>query len=210
MKHTLKLNHVAKLTTWFAKSAYKQKWEQKCTVCFSLFPDSQHASDIITENYLDVKANILIWCSFPFEVFNIWAQMSKSLPNGLHIYIWYTGSHIQRIIYKHHILARAYPIQGQALWSTPDSDWCISIWTHLLTDCLQCSAIHRWHFQMHFFNENVTISIKISLKFVPKCPMNNISALVQMAWHRPGNKSSSEPMMVSLLTHICVTRPPMR
>ena len=30
----------------------------------------------------------------------------------------YTGSHIQRIIYKHHILAWAYPIQGQALGST--------------------------------------------------------------------------------------------
>ena len=33
-------------------------------------------------------------------------------------------------------------------------------------------------------------------------------ALVQiMAWRRPGDKPLSEPMMVSLLTHICVTRP---
>ena len=40
-------------------------------------------------------------------------------------------------------------------------------------------------------------------------PINNISALVQiMAWHRPGDKPLSEPMMVSLLTHICITRPP--
>ena len=39
-------------------------------------------------------------------------------------------------------------------------------------------------------------------------PINNISALVQiMAWRRPGDKPLSEPMMVSLLTHICVTRP---
>ena len=38
--------------------------------------------------------------------------------------------------------------------------------------------------------------------------MNNIPALVQiMAWRRPGDKPLSEPMMVSLLTHICVTRP---
>ena len=59
-----------------------------------------------------------------------------------------------------------------------------------------------------FFNENVWISIKISLKFVPKCPMNNIPALVQiMAWRRSGDKPLSEPMMVSLPTHICVTRP---
>ena len=28
-----------------------------------------------------------------------------------------------------------------------------------------------------------------------------------MAWHRPGDKPLFEPMMVSLLTHICVTRP---
>ena len=36
----------------------------------------------------------------------------------------------------------------------------------------------------------------------------NIPALVQiMAWRRPGDKPLSEPMMVSLLMHICVTRP---
>ena len=59
-----------------------------------------------------------------------------------------------------------------------------------------------------FLNENVIISIKISLKFVPKGPINNIPALVQiMAWRRPGDKPLSKAMMVSLLTHICVTRP---
>ena len=55
---------------------------------------------------------------------------------------------------------------------------------------------------------NVRISIKISLKFVPKGPIINIRALVQiMAWRRPGDKPLSEPMMVSLLTYICVTWP---
>ena len=48
---------------------------------------------------------------------------------------------------------------------------------------------------------NVWISIKISLKFVPK--VNNIPALVQMMdWHRPGDKPISEPIMVSLLMHM--------
>ena len=66
----------------------------------------------------------------------------------------------------------------------------------------------RRHFQTHFFNEDALISIKISLKFVPMGPINTIPALVQiMAWRRPGDKPLSEPMMVSLLTHICVTRP---
>ena len=63
-------------------------------------------------------------------------------------------------------------------------------------------------FKRIFLNENIIISIKISLKFVPKGPINNIPALVQiMAWCRPGGKPLSEAIMVSLLTHICVTRP---
>ena len=41
-----------------------------------------------------------------------------------------------------------------------------------------------------------------------KCPINNIPTLVAiMVWRRPGAKPLSESMMVSLLTHICVTRP---
>ena len=45
-------------------------------------------------------------------------------------------------------------------------------------------------------NENIWISIKISLKFVPKGPINNIPALVQiMAWRRTGDKPLSEAMM---------------
>ena len=46
------------------------------------------------------------------------------------------------------------------------------------------------------------------LKFVHKGPINNIPALVQiMAWCRPGDKPLSEPMLVSLLTCTCITRP---
>ena len=63
-------------------------------------------------------------------------------------------------------------------------------------------------FNRIFMNKNVRISIEFSLKFVPKRPINNIPSLVQiMAWRRPGDKPLSEPMMVSLLAHICVTRP---
>ena len=63
-------------------------------------------------------------------------------------------------------------------------------------------------FKRIFLNENVRISIKISLKFVPKVPISNILALVQiMAWRRSGDKPLSEPMMVRLPTHICVVRP---
>ena len=68
---------------------------------------------------------------------------------------------------------------------------------HFVDDVLKCI----------FLNENVWILLKISLEFVPKGPINNIPSLVQvMAWRRPGDKPLSEPMMVSLLTHICVAR----
>ena len=63
-------------------------------------------------------------------------------------------------------------------------------------------------FKCIFLNENVWIPIKLSMKSVAKGPINNIPVLVQiMAWCRPGDKPLSESMMVSLTTHICVTRP---
>ena len=69
---------------------------------------------------------------------------------------------------------------------------------HLPDDILKCI----------FPNENVSISINISLKFILKCPINIIVALVQiLAWRRLGEKPSSERMMVILLTHIYVTGP---
>ena len=100
-----------------------------------------------------------------------------------------------------------YPPLNQLLWLIW-CDWTISTslnslrprqnGRHFADDVLKCI----------FLNENVWISLKISLTFAPKGPINNIPALVQiMAWRRPGDKPLSEAMMVSLLTHICVTRP---
>ena len=63
-------------------------------------------------------------------------------------------------------------------------------------------------FKIIFLNENVWVSVKISLTFVPNGPINYIPALVQiMAWRQPGDKPLSGPMMVRLPTHICITRP---
>ena len=51
-------------------------------------------------------------------------------------------------------------------------------------------------FKCNFLNENVWIPIKNSLKFVPKCPINNLPALIQiMARGQTGDKPISEPMM---------------
>ena len=58
-------------------------------------------------------------------------------------------------------------------------------------------------FKRIFVNENVWISIKISLK----TPTNNIPTMVQiMVWRPPGDKPLSELVMVMLPAHICVTR----
>ena len=46
------------------------------------------------------------------------------------------------------------------------------------------------------------------IEFAPSGPTVNILGLVQIiAWRRPVDKSLSEPVMVSLPNHICVTRP---
>ena len=56
---------------------------------------------------------------------------------------------------------------------------------------------------MHFREKDVKILITISLEFVPKCPINNITALVQiMDGRRPGDKPLNEPIMVNLSTFI--------
>ena len=64
-------------------------------------------------------------------------------------------------------------------------------------------------FRCIFFNEIVWISIKTSLRFVPKGPINNIPALVQiMPWRGTGDKPLSEPMMIQFNdAYICVTQP---
>ena len=47
-----------------------------------------------------------------------------------------------------------------------------------------------------FFNENDKILIQIFMKFVPRSPIDNKPALVQvMARHLTGNKPLPEPMM---------------
>ena len=47
-------------------------------------------------------------------------------------------------------------------------------------------------FKRIFLNENLRISIKVSLKFVPKGEINNNPALVMiMAWRRSGDKPLS-------------------
>ena len=102
------------------------------------------------------------------------------------------------------------------LVETPELFWCYS----KPLNCPHFNILRLRQNGRHFpdnifkcilLNENVWISLKISLNFVPNVQINNIQVLVKiMPWCRPGDKLLSESMMVSLLTHICVTRPQWR
>ena len=57
-------------------------------------------------------------------------------------------------------------------------------------------------------NANIWIAIEISLNYFTKVPITNMQALFRiMVWRRPGDKPLSEPMIVSLPTHLYVTLP---
>ena len=63
-------------------------------------------------------------------------------------------------------------------------------------------------FKCIFFNENLGILIKISLKFVPAGPMNNLITLVwMMTLSRKAKSHYLKQWWHSLQIHICVTRP---
>ena len=114
-------------------------------------------------------------------------------------------------------------------WPRSTAHTCITHWARLAVCVILINSLFargsgydfnslrpRWNgrhfpdgiFKCIFLNETVWISPKITLKFVPNVQINHIPALVQkMAWRRPGDKPLSEPMLVRLLTHMCVTRP---
>ena len=88
------------------------------------------------------------------------------------------------------------------------SDWSTSIYSYVL-DTLREIPTHRGrdklapifptrHFQMHFLEWKFYALTQISLKFVPKGPIDNIRALADMmAWHRTGNTPLTQSIMMT-------------
>ena len=75
----------------------------------------------------------------------------------------------------------------------PSQDWYHL--THLPLDKM-AAILADDNFRCIFLNENDRIPIRISLKFVPRSPIDNKPALVQvMAWRRIGDKPLPEPML---------------
>ena len=71
--------------------------------------------------------------------------------------------------------------------------------THLPLDKM-AAVLADVIFKCIFLNENDRILIRISLKFVPRCLVDNKPALVQvMAWRWLGDKPLPEPMMTEFI-----------
>ena len=64
------------------------------------------------------------------------------------------------------------------------------------------------NFKCIFMNERFYVLIRVSLKFVPKGPINNIPVLIQiMAWCGSGDKPLSEPMLIQFTdTYVALGR----
>ena len=95
------------------------------------------------------------------------------------------------------------------IWKAESITRLLIIWLQVFARSLAAMILTHWGrdnmaiisqttFSNAFFlNENVWLSLKISLKFVPEFRIENIPTLIQiMAWRRPGDKTLSEPMMV--------------
>ena len=125
----------------------------------------------------------------------------------LWILIFYScyGYGIRKNLSKH-LAFSLWITRHEDYWLSTDFQWCLVAYatlTHWGRD--EMNNISQTTFS------NVFSSMKMfefRLKFHWKSPINNIPALVQiMAWCRSGDEPFSEPMMVSLQTHICITRP---
>ena len=89
----------------------------------------------------------------------------------------------------------------------------VVLWCLLYCTLWHIEAETKWltfsrHFQMHFLEWKCLNCGQNFTSFVAGGPINNIPSLVQiMARCREGDKPLSEPILVSLLTHIFITRP---
>ena len=112
-------------------------------------------------------------------------------------------------------------------WSKTGKKWVIKDTCFTYSDYLQHHTIDSMNVQLTHWGRakmaavsQTTLSnafswmkmLEFRLKFhwslFLRVVFNNNSLLVQiMAWRRSGDKLLSEPMMVSLLTHVCVTWP---
>ena len=87
-------------------------------------------------------------------------------------------------------------------WGQMNALWVVVYLSHWGRDNLTTIS------QTIFSNAFCWMIIQISLKFIPKGPIDNMPALIQiLAWRRMATSHYLNQWWPSLLTHICVTRP---
>ena len=87
-------------------------------------------------------------------------------------------------------------------WGQMNAFWVVVYLSHWDRDNLTTIS------QTIFSNAFCWMIIQISLKFIPKGPIDNMPALIQiLAWRRMATSHYLNQWWPSLLTHVCVTRP---
>ena len=132
------------------------------------------------------RLNVVPWCLISF---NVWVRYFVRNFKG---YLWNSTQNILPIHWKMWILftcenLRALRIKSSYMFLKHSestihiilSPVFLAMSTHWGRDKMVAIS-QTQHFQMHFRDENVGISIKISLKFVPKALINDILAIVQI------------------------------
>ena len=147
---------------------------------------------------LMIRQQSITWANVHPDICHHMASLSHNELTGRHVSFtihgnWWTAVYFRTLVCLFHSLA-----------CLVSHEWINSLRLRQIDDILQTTFSNVFSITWRC----VLISIKISLKFIPKDAINNIPALVQlMAWGWQGDKPLSEPMMIILLTHICVTRP---
>ena len=144
--------------------------------------------------------------TYPFPNFinptvEVWEWISIFLPHLMIGVITYPWWKLRSMFYLHHCRFVCNIRLYKPLWRTVHGQTRDNAHVNTLRPKQNGRHFSEDIFKCIFLNGNVQITIKISLKFVPKGPINNVPALIQkMAW-RPGDKPLSEPMTVRLLIY---------
>ena len=146
-------------------------------------------------NYIEILHNAFPDNSWSTEMDSYHAQTIlrelcfKSISDSFTLLLWLCG--------KKNLLHWMYHLRTSFVAS---SQWLLTdlnlLWGDHTDEHVNGSLFPDDIFRCIFMNEKFCILVRISLKFVPKCPIDNNPALVQiMAWRQIGNKPLSEPML---------------
>ena len=156
--------------------------------------------------------DVIMWCLLIHEMYSktfiaketVWTSQMAETTNRVKAYVDQTFSSLA---------SSKFVETTTQCEANDDKIACISMlvqfWT-LTVDNSSPPGQNGRHFADDIFkcmNEKLRILIRVSLKFVPKGPINNKSALVQvMAWAEQATSHYLKKCLLSSLTHICGTR----